>query len=199
MQCRVLLPPRCPNSEWFSDNSKPDVIVMLNLFEIRSWSMQNSWFQVKTLWKLSTDYMNVFNQQHANMSHTNMSRKLTDTLEMSLLWRYTEPSIGQPSSLLGKLEKVRIIGSSKQMTGNKQINKWMRRECKYHAHFTSQKYRLIFWQKTKQQSFINIHGWTLNLNWSDMKVKTKNWYCYLKLKSMFRTSVQCFLFDLSLA
>ena len=59
MQCRVLLPPRCPDSEWFSDNSKPDVIVMLNLFEIRSWSMQNSWFQAKTLWKLSTNYMNV--------------------------------------------------------------------------------------------------------------------------------------------
>ena len=37
---------------------------------------------------------------------------------------------------------------------------------------------------------INIQGWTLNLNWSDMKVKTKNWHCYLKLKSMFRTSVQ---------
>ena len=27
--------------------------------------------------------------------------------------------------------------SSKQITGNKQISKWMRRECNYHAHFTS--------------------------------------------------------------
>ena len=59
MQCRVLLPLRCPDSEWFSVNSKPDVIVMLNLLENRSWSMQNSWFQAKTLWKLSTDYKNV--------------------------------------------------------------------------------------------------------------------------------------------
>ena len=59
MQCRVLLPLRCPDSEWFSVNSKPDVIVMLNLLENRSWSMQNSWFQAKTLWKLSTDYTNV--------------------------------------------------------------------------------------------------------------------------------------------
>ena len=37
----------------------------------------------------------------------------------------------------------------------------------------SKRYRLIF-EKKKPQSLINIHGWTLNLNWSDIKVKTKN-------------------------
>ena len=37
----------------------------------------------------------------------------------------------------------------------------------------SKSYRLIF-EKKKQQSLINIHGWTLNLNWSDIKAKTKN-------------------------
>ena len=31
----------------------------------------------------------------------------------------------------------RVIQISKQKTGKKEINKWMGRECKYHAHFTS--------------------------------------------------------------
>ena len=47
----------------------------------------------------------------------------------------------------------------------------------------------------KQQSLINIQGWTLNLNWSDIKVKTKNWHCCLWI-----CSVQFFsFFDLSRA
>ena len=53
----------------------------------------------------------------------------------------------------------------------------MERECKYHAHFTLRAAREInkyFEKKIKQQSLINIQGWTLNLNWSDIKVKTKN-------------------------
>ena len=40
------------------------------------------------------------------------------------------------SNLLGILKIVRIIGSSKKMTGNKEISKMDGRECKYHAHFT---------------------------------------------------------------
>ena len=40
------------------------------------------------------------------------------------------------SNLLGILKTVRIIGSSKEMTGNKEISKMDGRECKYHAHFT---------------------------------------------------------------
>ena len=41
------------------------------------------------------------------------------------------------SNLLGKLKKVLVIGSLKQITGNKEISKWMGRECMYYAHFTS--------------------------------------------------------------
>ena len=42
------------------------------------------------------------------------------------------------SKLQGKSKTVRDIGSSKQITGNKElISKWMARECNYHAHFTS--------------------------------------------------------------
>ena len=48
----------------------------------------------------------------------------------------------------------------------------MQVSCTLHLK-VSKRYRLIF-EKKKQQSLINIHGWTLNLNWSDIKVKTKN-------------------------
>ena len=41
----------------------------------------------------------------------------------------------------------------------------------------------------KQQS---IQEWTLNLNWSDKKVKTKNLLGCFEINSMFRTSVHCF-------
>ena len=44
-------------------------------------------------------------------------------------------------------------------------------------------------QLLKQKS---IQGWTLNLNWSDKKVKTKNLLCFLEINSMFRTSVHGF-------
>ena len=52
----------------------------------------------------------------------------------------------------------------------------MGRICKYRAHFTS-RYRTArnqdcyFEKGIKQQSLINIQGWTLNLNWSDKKKK----------------------------
>ena len=36
-----------------------------------------------------------------------------------------------------ELSGGRVIRSSKLITRNKQISKWMVRECKYHAHFTS--------------------------------------------------------------
>ena len=48
----------------------------------------------------------------------------------------------------------------------------------------------------KQQS---IQGWTLNLNWSDKKVKTKNLLGCFEINSMFRTSVHDFFPDLSRA
>ena len=48
----------------------------------------------------------------------------------------------------------------------------------------------------KQKS---IQGWTLNLNWSDKKVKTKNLLCFFEINSMFRTSVHGFFPDLSRA
>ena len=40
------------------------------------------------------------------------------------------------SNLCGILKTVRIIGSSKKMTGSKEISKMDGRECEYHAHFT---------------------------------------------------------------
>ena len=58
---------------------------------------------------------------------------------------------------------VRVIGISKQLTGNKQISKCrMGRECKYHAHFTSRAARDIDYcnilktELSMQQSLINI-------------------------------------------
>ena len=41
----------------------------------------------------------------------------------------------------------------------------------------------------KQQS---IQEWTLNLNWSDKKVKTKNLLSFFEINSTFRTSVHGF-------
>ena len=55
----------------------------------------------------------------------------------------------------------------------------MGRICKYLAHFTS-RYRTArnqdcyFEKGIKQQSLINIQGWTLNLNWSDKKKNNKD-------------------------
>ena len=48
----------------------------------------------------------------------------------------------------------------------------------------------------KQQS---KQEWTLNLNWSDKKVKTKNLLGCFEINSMFRTSVNDFIPDLSRA
>ena len=45
----------------------------------------------------------------------------------------------------------------------------------------------------KEQS---IQEWTLNLNWSDKKVKTRNLLGCFEINSMFRTSVHGFLPDL---
>ena len=67
----------------------------------------------------------------------------------------------------------------KQITGSKEISKWLERKG-----------------TIKQQS---IQEWTLNLNWSDKKVKTKNLLGCFEINSMFRTSVHGFLPDLSRA
>ena len=48
----------------------------------------------------------------------------------------------------------------------------------------------------KQKS---IQEWTLNLNWCDKKVKTRNLLGCFEINSMFRTSVHGFLPDLSRA
>ena len=48
----------------------------------------------------------------------------------------------------------------------------------------------------KQQS---KQEWTLNLNWSDKKVKTKNLLGCFEINSMFQTSVNDFFRDLSRA
>ena len=44
-----------------------------------------------------------------------------------------------------------------------------------------------------------MQEWTLNLNWSDKKVKTKNLLGCFKINSMSRTSVHGFFPDLSRA
>jgi len=85
------------------------------------------------------------------------------------------------SNPLGKSKTVRVIGSSKQITGNKEISKWMGRKCKYHAHFTSRAARNKDWYA----------GMDTDLNWSDQKVKPKNWHGCFELNSVFRTSVDC--------
>ena len=82
-------------------------------------------------------------------------------------------------TLKGNWKQVRFNGSLKQITGSKEISKW------------------IGWggrNAIKQQS---IQGWTLNLNWSDKKVKMKNWLGCFEINSMFRTSVHGFLPDSS--
>ena len=81
----------------------------------------------------------------------------------------------QPSR---EIERVRVIGSSKQITGSKEIGKWWEGKA------------------IKQKS---IQEWTLNLNWSDKKVKTKNLLGCFEINSMFRTSVHGFFPDLSRA
>ena len=48
----------------------------------------------------------------------------------------------------------------------------------------------------KQQS---IQEWTLNLNWSDKKVKTKNIIGCFEINSMFRTSEHGLFHDLTRA
>lgn len=50
-------------------------------------------------------------------------------------------------------------------------------------HFEGSKiYRLD--KRIIQQSLINIEGWILNLKWSDIKEKTKNWHgCFYDIKS----------------
>ena len=40
------------------------------------------------------------------------------------------------SNLLGKSKKVRVMESSNQITGNKEIRKWVGKECKCHVHCT---------------------------------------------------------------
>ena len=45
----------------------------------------------------------------------------------------------------------------------------------------------------------SIREWTLNLNWSDKKVKTKNSLGCFEIKSMFRTSVHGLFLDLTRA
>ena len=39
------------------------------------------------------------------------------------------------SNLLQKLKKVPVIGSLRQITGKKEIRKWMGMECRNRAHF----------------------------------------------------------------
>ena len=67
-----------------------------------------------------------------------------------------------------------------QITGSRKKSKWMGRKG----------------NNFKQQS---IQEWTLNLNWSDKKVKTKNLLGCFEINSMFRTSVHGFFPDLSRA
>ena len=75
-------------------------------------------------------------------------------------------------NLQRKLKKVRVIGSLKKITVRKEISKWMGE-------------RQLSNNESKQEL-------TLNLNWSDKKVKTKNLLGCFEINSMFRTSVHGF-------
>ena len=75
-------------------------------------------------------------------------------------------------NLQRKLKKVRVIGSLKEITVRKEISKWMG-------------VRQLSENESKQEL-------TLNLNWSDKKVKTKNLLGCFEINSMFRTSVHGF-------
>ena len=77
-----------------------------------------------------------------------------------------------------ELSGVRVIASLKKITGSKEISKWMEGKA-------------IEQQSTRE--------WTLNLNWSDKKVKTKNLLGCFEINSMFRTSVHGFFPELSRA
>ena len=77
-----------------------------------------------------------------------------------------------------ELSRVRVIASLKKITGSKEISKWMGGKA-------------IEQQSTRE--------WTLNLNWSDKKVKTKNLLGCFEINSMFRTSVHGFFPELSRA
>ena len=77
-----------------------------------------------------------------------------------------------------ELSWVRVIASLKKITASKKISKWMGVKA--------------IKQQSKQE-------WTLNLNWSDKKVTTKNWLGCFEINSMFRTSVNDFFPDLSRA
>ena len=77
-----------------------------------------------------------------------------------------------------ELSGVRVIASLKKITGSKEISKWMGEKA-------------IEQQSTRE--------WTLNLNWSDKKVKTKNLLGCFEINSMFRTSVHGFFPELSRA
>ena len=77
-----------------------------------------------------------------------------------------------------ELSGVRVIASLKKITGSQEISKWMGGKA-------------IEQQSTRE--------WTLNLNWSDKKVKTKNLLGCFEINSMFRTSVHGFFPELSRA
>ena len=77
------------------------------------------------------------------------------------------------SNLLWKSNKVRVIGSSKQITGSiKQLSKKMRRECKYHTHLTGIDTEFELQADKK------------------LKLTTKNWHGCFEINSVLRTSVQ---------
>ena len=60
-------------------------------------------------------------------------------------------------------------------------------------HFKGSKScRLIFLKESSSKDWFLTQGWTLNLNWGDIKVKTKNWHCCLLINSTFWTSVHFF-------
>ena len=93
-----------------------------------------------------------------------------------LLYCHIQSTPDKSNPLLGvkEIEKCSSCGTGsssnyrefeiKQITGNKEISKCVGIECKYHAHLTSRAARDIIWyieKGIKQQSLINVQGWTL--------------------------------------
>ena len=61
------------------------------------------------------------------------------------------------SNLQGKLRKVRIVGSLKQITGSKEISKWMGRECNWATKYTGMDTEFeLEWQKSKDKELTRL-------------------------------------------
>ena len=63
------------------------------------------------------------------MEHHSCHRLLSSCQREGVVKTLDIQSTPDNSNLQGKSKKVRVIGISRQITGSKEISKWMGREC----------------------------------------------------------------------